>query len=84
MIETDCRHAVEMGLGGKLIIHPAQLAPARHGFAPSEDEVAWARRVIAAAQKANGGVVVQLDGTMIDAPVITRARQILVRSGATA
>ena len=84
LIETDCRHAVEMGLGGKLIIHPAQLAPARHSFAPSEDEVAWARRVIAAAQKANGGVVVQLDGTMIDAPVITRARQILVRSGTSA
>jgi citrate lyase subunit beta/citryl-CoA lyase len=46
--------------------------------------VAWARRVIAAAQETNGGVAVQLDGTMIDAPVITRARQILVRSETTA
>lgn len=84
LIEDDSRHAVEMGLGGKLIIHPAQLAPARRGFAPSDDELAWARRVIAATQAANAGAAVQLDGAMIDAPVLTRARQILARSGATA
>jgi citrate lyase subunit beta/citryl-CoA lyase len=81
LIEADCRHAVEMGLTGKLIIHPAQLAPARRGFAPSEDEVAWARRVVASAQDVGGSAALQLDGAMIDAPVIARARQILARSG---
>ncbi|MCZ4351659.1 CoA ester lyase [Roseovarius aestuarii] len=84
LIEADCRHAVEMGLGGKLIIHPAQLEPARRGFAPSNDEIAWARRVVTAAQHANGSAAVQLDGAMIDAPVITRAQQILARSGPSA
>ncbi|MDF3420122.1 CoA ester lyase [Sulfitobacter sp. KE29] len=80
LIEADCRHAVEMGLTGKLIIHPAQLAPARRGFAPSDDEVAWARRVVAAAIEANGSAAAQLGGAMIDAPVIIRAQQILARS----
>jgi citrate lyase subunit beta/citryl-CoA lyase len=79
LIEDDCRHAAEMGLGGKLIIHPAQLAAARRGFAPSEEEVTWARRVLDAAQ---GGAAVQMDGAMIDAPVIARARQIIARAGA--
>lgn len=82
LIKEDCRHAVEMGLGGKLIIHPAQLPAARCGFAPSQDELAWARRVVSAAQDTNAGAAVQLDGDMIDAPVIARARQILERSKA--
>ncbi len=76
LIEDDCRHAVEMGMGGKLIIHPAQLAAARRGFSPSEREVSWASRVLEAAK---GGAAVQMDGAMIDAPVIARARQIITR-----
>ncbi|MFX0542706.1 HpcH/HpaI aldolase/citrate lyase family protein [Roseovarius sp. S4756] len=79
LIEEDCRHAAEMGMGGKLIIHPAQIAAARRGFAPSEDEVTWAGRVLEAAK---GGAAVQMDGAMIDAPVIARARQIMARAGA--
>lgn len=79
LIEDDCRHATEMGLTGKLIIHPAQIAAARRGFAPSEDEVAWAGRVLEAAE---GGAAVQMEGAMIDAPVIARARQIIARSEA--
>ncbi|MEB8388743.1 CoA ester lyase [Rhodobacteraceae bacterium KMM 6894] len=83
LIEADCRHAVEMGLTGKLIIHPAQLTPARRSFAPSDDEVAWARRVVMAAQEANGSAAVLLDGAMIDAPVVARAHQILARTDTT-
>ncbi|MFX0545071.1 HpcH/HpaI aldolase/citrate lyase family protein [Roseovarius sp. S1116L3] len=79
LIEEDCRHAAEMGMGGKLIIHPAQITAARRGFAPSEDEVTWAGRVLEAA---TGGAAVQMDGAMIDAPVIARARQIIARAGA--
>ncbi|WP_281968479.1 HpcH/HpaI aldolase/citrate lyase family protein [Roseovarius nanhaiticus] len=80
LIEDDCRHAAEMGLTGKLIIHPAQIAPARRGFAPSADEAAWARNVVEAAK---GGAAVLMNGAMIDAPVIARARQIIARSEAT-
>ncbi|WP_138934812.1 HpcH/HpaI aldolase/citrate lyase family protein [Roseovarius arcticus] len=77
MIEDDCRHAVEMGMGGKLIIHPAQLKAARRGFAPSQDELDWAARVLKAAE---GGAAVQMDGAMIDAPVIARAKALLARA----
>ena len=77
LIEDDCRHAVEMGLGGKLIIHPAQLEAARRGFAPSVDELTWAARVLEAAK---GGAAVQMDGAMIDAPVIARAKALIARA----
>ncbi|WMS43783.1 CoA ester lyase [Acuticoccus sp. MNP-M23] len=78
----DCRHAVTMGFAGKLIIHPAQIEPARRGFAPSADEVDWARRILAAIGSNTGAV--KVDGAMVDAPVIKRARQILARAGETA
>lgn len=75
---ADCAHAVEMGFGGKLLIHPAQIAPARAGFAPPQAEVDWARRIVTAA--AQGGAALRVDGAMVDAPVIARARQILNRA----
>lgn len=77
LIEDDSRHAVEMGMGGKLLIHPAQIAPARTGFAPSTDELDWAARVLDAAK---GGAAVLMDGAMIDAPVIARAKALLARA----
>jgi citrate lyase subunit beta/citryl-CoA lyase len=46
------------------------------GFLPSEQEIAWARRVLEAAE-AGAGAAVRLDSEMIDVPVIQRARQIL-------
>lgn len=80
VIAADCAHGVAMGFGGKLLIHPAQIAPARRGFAPSAEALDWARRVIEAA--ATGGAAIKVDGQMVDAPVIKRAQQILARGGA--
>ncbi|MFM6968016.1 MAG: HpcH/HpaI aldolase/citrate lyase family protein [Microbacteriaceae bacterium] len=74
-VESDARGARAMGFGGKLCIHPAQLAPVAAGFAPTADEVEWANRVIGL----DGGAV-QLDGAMVDKPVVDRARRILARS----
>lgn len=81
MIAADCAHAVELGLSGKLLIHPAQIAPARLGFAPSKSEVDWASRVLAAAA---GGAAIRVDGAMVDAPVIRWAEQIMARRPAEA
>ncbi|WP_237476393.1 HpcH/HpaI aldolase/citrate lyase family protein [Lichenibacterium dinghuense] len=78
-IEDDARYAARLGFGGKLLIHPAQIAPARAGFAPTEAEVAWARRVLAAAED---GRAVAVDGAMVDAPVRMRAERILARAPA--
>lgn len=77
VIEDDARHAVSLGFGGKLLIHPAQVGPARRGFAPADAEVAWARRIVEAARM--GGAAVAVDGAMVDAPVVARAERILRR-----
>ncbi len=45
----DALHARRLGYDGKLLIHPAQLAPVRAAFTPSADEVAYARRIVDAA-----------------------------------
>lgn len=68
--------AKRLGFGGKLLIHPRQVAIVRRIFAPSETEVAWARRVIAAL--AEGGVgAMTVDGRMVDKPVADAARHTL-------
>jgi len=75
-LATDVARARRLGFGGKLCIHPSQVAPVREGFAPGGAEVAWARRVLAAAE-ASGGAAVAVDGKMVDKPVILRAEAIL-------
>lgn len=67
------------GFGAKLCIHPKQVAPLHAALRPSDDELAWAQRVLDAAA-ASGGAV-QLDGRMIDRPVVERARRLLARAG---
>lgn len=77
--EDDARHALALGFGGKLCIHPRQVVPVRRGFAPTAKELDWAKRVMAAGEQ--GAVAV--DGAMVDAPVRARARQILERFKST-
>lgn len=71
-VESSARRGRALGMGGKLCIHPGQLAVAARPFLPSEEELAWARRVLDAA-----GGAVQVDGAMVDRPVQDRARRIL-------
>ena len=63
-----CRQGRELGFDGKTLIHPNQIAPANLAFAPSAEEVAWSRRVIAAhaAAAAEGNGVVLLDGRLVE------------------
>ncbi len=72
----DAAHARSLGMSGKLCIHPRQIAPVRRAFAPSEAEIAWARRVLAA-----GDGAVSVEGAMVDEPVRRRARTILASIG---
>lgn len=67
--------ARDMGFGGMLCIHPAQIETVRAAFAPSDDELGWAQRVMDASRKNSGAF--QVDGQMVDAPVLARARRIL-------
>ncbi|HKN39828.1 MAG TPA: CoA ester lyase [Acidimicrobiia bacterium] len=85
-LEVSARHARRLGFAGKTAIHPRQLPAIRAAFAADADEVAWARRVVAAFEEAEGagvGAVRLADGTFVDAPVADRARSILRASGAT-
>lgn len=77
-LRHDAERARRLGFGGKLCIHPAQVAPLHASFDPSEAEVAQARRVRQALAQAGGGVCV-LDGRMVDAPVLAQAEQVLRR-----
>jgi citrate lyase subunit beta / citryl-CoA lyase len=70
------RRGRQLGFGGKLCVHPAQIAPVAAAFRPKPDELRWAERVLRAAEAANGAVTVA-EGVMIDVPVVDRARRIL-------
>lgn len=74
-VEADSRAAKSMGFGAKLCIHPAQLAPVTAGFAPTAEEIAWARSVVGVSDGA-----VQVNGVMVDKPVVDRATRILARA----
>ncbi|MDM0037726.1 CoA ester lyase [Variovorax sp. J22G21] len=75
-LESDARRARRGGFGGKLCIHPEQVAPAHRALGPSVEELAWAHRVIGAAQAARGSVI-SLDGRMVDLPVVKLAERLL-------
>lgn len=64
------------GFSGQLLIHPSQVTEAAAAFTPSAQDIEWAQAVCQLGDAAGGGVVV-LDGRMIDAPVMARARNIL-------
>lgn len=68
--------ARDMGFAGVLCIHPAQVAAVNAAYMPSEYEREWAQRVVAEFER-TGSSAFQLDGEMVDAPVIERARRIL-------
>ena len=75
-IRADTERARRLGFGGKLCIHPKQIATIHACFAPTPSEIEWATRVLEAASKSNGAAV-SMDGEMIDRPVIARAEAIL-------
>jgi L-alanine-DL-glutamate epimerase-like enolase superfamily enzyme len=60
---------------GTVCIHPKQVGAVRAAFAPTEAELDWARRVLAAA--ASGVGAVQVDGRMVDRPVLRKAQSLL-------
>jgi citrate lyase subunit beta/citryl-CoA lyase len=64
----ECKQARDLGFDGKTLIHPRQIEPCNETFSPSPDEIAMARKMIAAfelPENANKGVV-QIDGKMVE------------------
>jgi len=77
---ADLARARAHGFGAKLCIHPKQVAPIHAALRPTAAELDWARRVLAAADAGDGAL--QLDGRMVDRPVVERARRLLERAAA--
>jgi citrate lyase subunit beta / citryl-CoA lyase len=77
-LPADLDLARACGFGAKLCIHPKQVDAIHTAMRPSEAEIAWAKRVAAAAESGQGAV--QLDGKMVDRPVIAKAMRILARA----
>ena len=72
-IEVD--DAVAVGFDAKVAIHPSQVPVIRAGYTPEPDLLDWARRVVAAGRDNRG--VFQMDGKMVDMPVLRRAQHIV-------
>lgn len=85
-LQAECTQGRDMGFDGKTLIHPAQLDIANAAFAPSDDEIALARRQIAAfneAQRAGQGVAV-VDGRIVENLHVVTAQATLARAEAIA
>lgn len=67
------------GFSAKVAIHPSQVEIINRCFTPTAEECRWAERVIVAFESSASGAV-QLDGVMLDAPHLTRARRIIASS----
>lgn len=80
-LALEARRARDFGFAGKAVIHPDQVGAVNEIFSPTGEEVAWARRIVAAFEgHADGGAAV-VDGRMVDRPVREQARRILDRQG---
>jgi citrate lyase subunit beta/citryl-CoA lyase len=77
VIDREARRSASLGFGGKLTIHPDQVASTMRAFMPDTQTCRWAERVIAAAQ---AGGVTHVDGGMVDRPVVERALRILEKA----
>src|SRR5439155_5490823 len=72
---SDLAWSRRHGFGAKLCIHPRQIAPIHAALPPGAQSVEWARRVLAADAASPGAA--QLDGRMIDRPVVLQAQRTL-------
>ncbi len=78
-LRAEAVQVKRLGFTGKMVIHPAQIAPVHEAFAPTPEEVARAQRIVAAFDeaRARGSGVVVVDGAMVDRPVVLRAQRVL-------
>lgn len=79
-LRADCAEASREGFTGRVAIHPDQVAAINEVFSPSADDIAHARRVVAAFSAEPGVGVVGLDGRMLDIPHLKQAEQVLARA----
>jgi len=81
-MEEECLGGKGLGFNGKQCIHPDQIPIAQKAFAPSDEEVAWAVRVVIADEKADkqGRGAWTFEGKMIDVPVVGKAKSLVAKA----
>jgi citrate lyase subunit beta/citryl-CoA lyase len=80
---ASAQRARQLGFQGKLCIHPGQIVLVNQIFTPSSEEVAHARKVVAAfdAAEAQGSASIQVDGVFVDYPIAQKARKLIEMMG---
>lgn len=81
-LEAEALDAVAIGFDATVCIHPSQVAVVRKAYRPGDEQLDWARRVLAAAKTERG--VFAFDGQMVDSPVLRHAESMLRRAGESA
>lgn len=83
-LKIDALLGAQMGFTGKQIIHPNQIIPVQEAYSPSDAEIDYAQRLLAAfeAAEAEGAGAIDFEGKMIDMPLVISARQIIERAKA--
>ncbi|MFD4840552.1 HpcH/HpaI aldolase/citrate lyase family protein [Achromobacter sp. NPDC058515] len=81
---AEAQLARSLGFLGKSCVHPSQVAIANEVFGFSAEEVEAAERIVAASREQDGVGAFVLDGKMIDAPFVRRARDVLLAAGRAA
>jgi citrate lyase subunit beta / citryl-CoA lyase len=76
-LERECRRSRRDGFVGRLAIHPDQVAPINRAYAPTDAEVAHARKIVATFDANPGAGALGVDGKMVDLPHLKAARKIL-------
>jgi citrate lyase subunit beta/citryl-CoA lyase len=79
----DAQFALDVGFGGKMCVHPAQVPVCNALFTPTAEAVDRARRLLACYEDAleAGRATADFEGQMIDGPLVAQARQVLERAG---
>jgi citrate lyase subunit beta/citryl-CoA lyase len=81
---AECEHGRTLGMDGKTLIHPAQVAPCNEVFSPTEDEVTWAHKIIKAFEQpenARKGVIT-VEGKMVERLHLVMAQRVAAIAGA--
>jgi citrate lyase beta subunit len=75
-LAEESRRVRRLGFAGKAAIHPSQVPVIQGAFSPSDEELAWARKIVAAYERQQGGVLL-VDGKLIERPVVRSAQRSL-------
>lgn len=81
-LERDCIASRRQGFAGRIAIHPAQVDTINRCYSPSDEDLAFARRVVDAFAAAPEAGTIGIDGRMYDRPHLTQARRVLAAAQA--